>query len=259
MSLKAYAWAWEQHDIKGTDKLVLLALADSADNTGKCWPKQGTIALKAGVHRVTVSKTIARLEEGGESAPVRSVQTRKTNGDFGGKEYYLNLSRVAQDYTPRVAEDYTREQPTATRACSAGLHARVADGYSKEPSYEPSLEPSEGTSPPYTPPRTDLELREGVKAVNRAAGRHGKAAIPYQQLGAERLHRMCRGDLDELGLVVKWLVEREMPTWPGGSKLSLALLARNYETYCANAYADSDGAGGTWADTVAALTGGGHA
>ncbi|MEL7820991.1 helix-turn-helix domain-containing protein, partial [Pseudomonas aeruginosa] len=44
MSIKAMNWAWEQ-PLSPVPKLVLMALADNADDHGYCWPKMKTIAV----------------------------------------------------------------------------------------------------------------------------------------------------------------------------------------------------------------------
>ncbi|HEY7975201.1 MAG TPA: helix-turn-helix domain-containing protein, partial [Ktedonobacterales bacterium] len=48
MSNKISALVWEQAHCGGTRKLVLLALADAANQEGLCWPSIATIARMAG-------------------------------------------------------------------------------------------------------------------------------------------------------------------------------------------------------------------
>jgi hypothetical protein len=55
-------WAWKQ-DLKGTDKLVLVALADNADDEGVCWPGQKFLAEKCGMTDRSVRTILTRLEE----------------------------------------------------------------------------------------------------------------------------------------------------------------------------------------------------
>jgi hypothetical protein len=47
MSVKASFWAIEQRPRSRDHKLVLMLLADWADETGEAWPRQTTIAEKA--------------------------------------------------------------------------------------------------------------------------------------------------------------------------------------------------------------------
>ena len=53
-------WAWYQ-DLKPVPKLVLMALADAANDQGTCWPSVATIAAKVGVSTRTVQRVIQTL------------------------------------------------------------------------------------------------------------------------------------------------------------------------------------------------------
>lgn len=57
MSLLATNAVWERSSARGTHRLVLLALADHADDRGLCWPSMDRLA-----HRTRLSKrTVQRL------------------------------------------------------------------------------------------------------------------------------------------------------------------------------------------------------
>ena len=58
------SWVWQQR-IKGTAKLVLLALADCANDDGKCWPGIETVSKKCGIGRNTAIDNIRKLEKQG--------------------------------------------------------------------------------------------------------------------------------------------------------------------------------------------------
>ena len=65
MSAKATFWAWEQ-SIKQGPKLVLLALADSANDDGQCWPGYGEIKRKTGINSdATIASHLRDLEAAG--------------------------------------------------------------------------------------------------------------------------------------------------------------------------------------------------
>ena len=44
MSLRALSWAWEQELTNPSEKLVLLAIADHANDDGMCWPSMSHVA-----------------------------------------------------------------------------------------------------------------------------------------------------------------------------------------------------------------------
>src|SRR3990167_8098730 len=64
MSLKAMVWAWAQ-PIEARDKLVLMALADHADDDGVCWPGIKGVAEKNRISVRAVQRHIRSLEAGG--------------------------------------------------------------------------------------------------------------------------------------------------------------------------------------------------
>ena len=62
MSLEAITWAFRQ-PLTPSEKLVLLTLADYADDEDKCWPKQETLATRTGLTRQTIALKMKALEE----------------------------------------------------------------------------------------------------------------------------------------------------------------------------------------------------
>jgi hypothetical protein len=55
-------WAFRQ-ELTSTQKLVLVALADNAQDDGKAWPGKATIVKKTGLSRSSVYRSIEQLEE----------------------------------------------------------------------------------------------------------------------------------------------------------------------------------------------------
>ncbi len=62
MSLEATRWAWRQA-VKGTHKLVLLSLADRADDRHTCYPSVDRLHEDTCLNRKTIMEAIAELEE----------------------------------------------------------------------------------------------------------------------------------------------------------------------------------------------------
>lgn len=63
MSVWATAWAWEVEVGSGGAKLVLLALADFADERGECWPAQETLGRMTEQDPRTVRRHLLRLSK----------------------------------------------------------------------------------------------------------------------------------------------------------------------------------------------------
>lgn len=84
MSVKASSWAWEQ-DLKQGPKLVLLALADHADNSGICWPGHESVAEKTGCTTRSVIEHIKILSE----ADLLTVEERRREGGQRASNRYI--------------------------------------------------------------------------------------------------------------------------------------------------------------------------
>lgn len=65
MSIKLMSAVWERSDISSTQKLVLLALADWANDDGLCWPSIDRLAQKTGMAGRSVQRIIRDLEQTG--------------------------------------------------------------------------------------------------------------------------------------------------------------------------------------------------
>lgn len=62
MSLDATRWAWQQK-VTATQKLVLLSLADRADENHHCYPSTARLVNDTGLYRETIFKAIDDLEK----------------------------------------------------------------------------------------------------------------------------------------------------------------------------------------------------
>ena len=80
-------WAWQQA-LKPVPKLVLMALADAADDQGICWPSVATLASKVGVSTRTVRRVMQELIRGKLLA---TEQRYRSDGSCSSNRYRLSL------------------------------------------------------------------------------------------------------------------------------------------------------------------------
>lgn len=65
MSIRIMAAVWELPHLTATQKIVLLSLADQANDDGYCWPSAATTARRTGLNERSTRRTIGELEAAG--------------------------------------------------------------------------------------------------------------------------------------------------------------------------------------------------
>jgi hypothetical protein len=88
MSLKASFWAIEQRPRSRDHKLILMLLADWADENGEAWPKITTIADKA---ICSVRHAIDMLNDLEIDGYLLKIRTRRRDGRQGSNRYKLHI------------------------------------------------------------------------------------------------------------------------------------------------------------------------
>lgn len=110
MSVAATNWVWTQSKAEGADRLVLLALADFADETGKCFGSWGTMQRKTLLSRRTIARSLSRLVESGDLTEIEHART--VNGRNMATVWQLPVGRCHDDTgviltLPRCHSDIT--------------------------------------------------------------------------------------------------------------------------------------------------------
>lgn len=89
------SWLWDNSAARGTDLLVLLALADFADDDGtNAWPSIETLAKKCRQDRRTVQRTLVKLEDAG------LVKVARNAGPGGVNRYVVAMPKPAVEAAP---------------------------------------------------------------------------------------------------------------------------------------------------------------
>lgn len=111
MSLKALTWAFDQN-LPPNEKVVLLSIADYADDRGYAFPGMETIARKASMHERTVIRLVAKLEERGLlSRERRHLQ----NGNRTSDGYQLQTNQVTDHHLTNQVDKVTTVSSTGNR------------------------------------------------------------------------------------------------------------------------------------------------
>ena len=101
MSIKVMSWVWEQ-DLPPLDKIVLMAIADHADDDGYAWPGMKRIAEKCSMEKRTVQRHVERLQEQ-QLLKVESRQRNDGSSSSNGYTVVMNGTKeegVAESHPP---------------------------------------------------------------------------------------------------------------------------------------------------------------
>lgn len=89
MSIEATRWAWTIKCASPAQKLILLSLADRADENNSCYPSMVRLSEDTGLDRKTVIKAISGLKESG----IIYIKRRNGNVNF----YQLSTRRTERE------------------------------------------------------------------------------------------------------------------------------------------------------------------
>lgn len=139
MSIKAMMHVWQHSRQRGSALVVMLALADMANDDGECYPGKGKLSEKCRLTVRNLTEVLRKLEAAGEI----SIHRRR-NGKFNQSNVYrIELGGSDLQITRVVIPRSLGSDPQITR---------VVIPRSPDPLYNHHLNQSEGdTAPPTNP------------------------------------------------------------------------------------------------------------
>jgi len=143
MSIKVMTAVWAKSAQKGSALLLLLAIADHADDAGKAYPSVDTLAEKIRMTPRNTQFLLRKLEESGE------ISIEMNAGRRGCNVYRITC--MGENISPTEGENISPEKISqgVKKSHRGGEKSRRkgVKGISPEPSIEPSLEPSLSSEP----------------------------------------------------------------------------------------------------------------
>ncbi|MGH6654613.1 MAG: helix-turn-helix domain-containing protein, partial [Actinocrinis sp.] len=128
MSIKVMSWVWENSPASGSGLLLLLAIADHADDDGTAYPSIQKLAKKTRMSRSSVFRAMKPLIESRQL----KIESRGTGRDTSEYQIIMPPSRGvnltpqgSQDDTPGVAERHPRGVNVDTPGVSLLTHRTV--------------------------------------------------------------------------------------------------------------------------------------
>lgn len=104
MSIQIMSWVWQNSPYEGKALLLHLALGDFADDAGRCWPSQTTLARRARCTTRHVRDTISQMIEDGYV-----VLERASNGR---DSHRYRLTNKVADFLPKSVPERKSEAVT---------------------------------------------------------------------------------------------------------------------------------------------------
>ena len=139
MSIKIMTKVWEHAPYRQTDLLILLAMADFADDDGKCWPNQETLAAKARCTVETIRTRTKAMIEAGHLEVLTEASSHRS------KRYLLTPNLLGENALPPNSTVFTPKSDESLPPNLEVFSPKSAWGEPLEPSEElEPLEPSEG-------------------------------------------------------------------------------------------------------------------
>jgi Helix-turn-helix domain len=155
MSIKVSNEVWKGSRHRSGSLLVLLALADHADEEGKAWPGIRLLASKTRLSERHTRRCLSELIASGE------LQILPEPAPSGGKWYQIQLHELSPD-------NLSGETPTTEKVTPVPVKTDAADHpgsstYITEPSTKSSKQPSSKMSVHHSHPQ-DLQKNKRVRS-----------------------------------------------------------------------------------------------
>lgn len=182
MSIRIMGAVWERQDTTPTQKLVLLALADWANDEGHCWPSIARLAQKSSLTTRCVQKTIRSLEDMG------LIRREEISGK--GNRYWimtpLNDVHRCTTFTPPLNDVHPTPEPRSPN--TSYTHQDTSNHMSETP---------------VSDTKETIGVEDIVEVWNEIAGKLGKRKVrditpERRQLIKTRLGQYSEADFIEV-------------------------------------------------------------
>lgn len=184
MSWQATAWAEKRITGSPARKVLLLVLANYANDLGYCWPSQATLAAGTEQSPDTVQRQLKRLAADGH---ITIEKRARASGRWPALAYRLNMAEPANTEPQNAARSDTCSAGDADPGSLRHGHAATStvtmpQALRHEPSREQILEPSR------SPSSSSLLPREAKRS---AEGRRERPEVVHARIAA----KLGRGDI----------------------------------------------------------------
>lgn len=254
MSVRVMAWVWEHSRAEPTDRLVLLAIADAANDHGaEAYPSMATLTKKTRLAERSVQRAIKRLSDLGE------LVVKPNAGPRGTNRYRITMTPGAESPPPQ-SHPRPKDTPSGGRGATESPDPRHSDTgtpvtVTPEPSSthpEPSEEPS--SSEPASRPDVEAICLHLADWIERNGSKRPTITKAWRDAARLMLDRDDR-TAEQVMRAIDWCQQDEF--WRA-NVLSMPTLRKQYDRLRLAAQRGSPGAKPSTVDNrvVAALDAG---
>ncbi|TKI02571.1 helix-turn-helix domain-containing protein [Martelella alba] len=222
-------------------KLVLIKLADNANDKGECWPSYQHIADHCECGRSTVRDHIDALISMGFLNKENRLGVNNGKGNTSNV-YYLNIDNpMPVDGTAPMPTNDIAMPPENIPMPVDGIAPMPIDGTRTSHYSETVIEPVIKQKTPLTPKgEFDEHVIENAKKAlsyyNEATGLRCRDHSPFAELLTERKSRPAY-TLQDIRTVIRWVVNTWKPRNGKYAKPANICRINRFDGYCADAYA----------------------
>lgn len=162
MSVKIMSMVWDSPVFRCNTKLIMLCLADFANDEGYCWPSLERLSKKCGISRSTLKSQLANLcNDGFIRKELRKKVTASGELTNDTNVYWIMLNKLGGSES-----DLGQNSPQS----KSGLGRNSSKGRPKSDP-KPSIDPSDLIDPPIVPQTAAKQNRKkNHKAVSMPEG-----------------------------------------------------------------------------------------
>lgn len=226
MSIQAVAWAISQRVGSPTGKVLLMCLANYANEKGECWPSQKTISHEAELSERSTRDWLQKLEAQGF---ISRSRRHRSDGSRTSDHVVLNLSLAPKSGdNDLTADSAARPVQAANGSKPSGSSRRT---YRQElPGIEPSPKPLEEPSSGARARRTegfkklweDWPTKERPEKIKAAQWAFDKLTPDEQDTAvtqARRFRRLAKAKKD-MALMIPYLKQRQFADLDGAPEIN---------------------------------------